>query len=327
MSRRLSILGALLIACAAAAAPAQVPAGAGDTRPAAKQAAKDQVSKDQGAKQQAPKEPAAKDPAAKDPASGSAAKTEKPRVSLEQHDEQTSRDLFSACDADADDRLDLFEASDSIESLGDPKNLRSFARLDTDRDGYLSWPEFDAYFRFVTDHGKALHLRPSRPVPQFDKQTEQAPAATPLQRFFRLYDGNRDGGLDPEELDRITSQLGLLPILAAMLRNLDADRSGKIEEGELAPWFGQIEQLLPPTPAEGGAVDSAMPMPWGSGDADGDGTLTLDELTAALRRIDPSLVKWARQLFTRLDKNRDGKLDAAELGLDKPPARTTAALR
>ncbi len=329
MPRRPSIFGALLLAVATASASAQLPQGTGAKPPLERRApAEAGAPAERGTKEQGGKEQGGKEKTAtKGPASGELAPIEKPRISVEQHDEQTSRDLFSACDADADDRLDLFEACESIESLGDPRNLRSFARLDSDRDGYVSWPEFDTHFRFVIDHGKALHLRPSRAVTPPDKPAGQAPAATPLQRFFRLYDANRNDGLDPDEIDRVTSQLGLLPILAAMLRNLDADRSGKVEETELAPWFSQIEKLLPPTPAADGVADSSLPMPWGSGDADGDGSLTIDELTSALRRIDASLVKWAQNLFTRLDKDRDGKLDSSELGLDKPGARTTALLR
>lgn len=249
----------------------------------------------------------------------------KTRVSLERHDESTSRRMFAVCDADADDRLDLFEATDAVESLGDPRQVRSFARVDTDRDGYVSWPEFDAYYRLVISHGKTLNLRPCRPLPPVEAPP-QTPAASPLQRFLRLYDENRNGVLDPTEVDRIAEQLGLPPMLVAMLRNLDADRSGSIDDKELGPSFPLIEKLLPKNHGTT-AADSSLPAPWGLGDDDADGTLSRDELTNLLRRLDPGLARWAEQLFALLDKNRDGQLDASELGVSAKTTSTTALLR
>ena len=290
MLRRPSILGAALLALAVAPVAAQRPATAGPEKATS---------------------------------ADKAQRSDRPRVSLEEHDERTSREMFSACDADDDDRLDLFEANDAFESLGDPKDVRSFARLDTDRDGYVSWPEFDTHYRFLTEHGKALQLRPCRPLPQTEQAaTPETAAATPLQRFLRLYDGNRNGGLDPDEVDRVATQLGLLPIRAAMLRNLDADRSGKIDEAELAPVFPQLEKLMPASATGDASAESPLLQPWGLGDADADGNLTLEEFTAVLRRVDAGLVKWARHLFARLDKDRNGKLDARELGTDRRPVRT-----
>jgi hypothetical protein len=248
--------------------------------------------------------------------------TTRARVALDRHSEGTSRRAFSACDADRDDRLDLFEIAEALDSVDGPSDAKSFARLDTDRDGYVGWPEFDAHFRFVIERGKALVIRPARAMPA-ETESTNAPAATPLQRFFRLYDANRNGGLDPNEIDRLALQLGLLPMIAASLRNLDADRSGKVEEGELAPWFDQIQKLVPGITQLGGESTanptSSLGAPWGLDDLDDDGTLNGDEFLRALRRLDAGLAKWATTVFARLDKNKDNRLDATELGRGKRP--------
>jgi protein-export SecD/SecF family membrane protein len=118
----------------------------------------------------------------------------------------------------------------------------------------------------------------------------------------------------------------VLPMLVAMFRNLDTDRSGSIDEKELAPSFPLIEKLLPKD-QNAAAADSSLPAPWGLGDDNADGSLSVEELTNLLRRLDPGLARWAEQLFARLDKNRDGRLDASELGLAAKTAGTTALLR
>ncbi len=246
------------------------------------------------------------------------------RVELQRHDEETSRTLFGACDADGDDRLDLFEACDAFEALGDPRDVRPFARLDVDRDGFLSWPEFDSHLRFAIDRAGSVRVRPSR---AFTPPTApDGAAATPAQRLLRLYDANRDGGLDPDEVDRFVAQIGLPPAFVASLRSLDADRSGKIEEAELAPWMQLIQPFLPEADFANERPASPLPPPWGLGDRDGNGRLDPRELTNLLRRLDPSLVRWSTTWFARLDKNRDGWLDAGELD-EAPKARTTAQLR
>jgi Ca2+-binding EF-hand superfamily protein len=240
------------------------------------------------------------------------------RVEFDKHDPATSRRAFAHCDADRDDRLDLFEANDAIEALGDPRDTKAFARLDTNRDGFVDWQEFDQHFQHVVGRGRALALRPHRPLPA-PTGAPAAPTATPLQRFFRLYDQNRNGGLDPDEVDRLASQLGLLPMITASLRGLDSNASGKIEEGELAPWFDQIQKLVPGLANLGGSTEPSaaggLGAPWGLDDNDANGQLDPREFERALRRVDPTLARWAAALFARLDRNGDQQLDSRELGV------------
>lgn len=235
------------------------------------------------------------------------------RVYRGPYDTTTSRDLFSACDRDADDRLDVLEAGEALDGVRDAKDHDGFARYDSDRDGYVSWPEFDAMFRQSLRQNGAVRLRPCRPLRSDSRGNGE------LQQFLRLHDGNHDSALDPAEIERLV-RLGILPsALTSKLRSLDHDGSGRLEETELAPWFEQLPRTSRPT-ADRPGVGSLLPAPWNRCDADRDQTIGKDELGLALSRIDPSLARWVPQLLQKLDQNRDGKLQSGEL-----PAGAAAA--
>jgi Ca2+-binding EF-hand superfamily protein len=247
------------------------------------------------------------------------------RASADAHSERQSRELFAACDADSDDRLDVFEAAEALESLRDPKNHEAFARIDVDRDGFVSWPEFDRHFRAIVERGNSFRVRTCRRLVQQAPEQQPAQPLTPLQRFLRFHDANQDGGLDPGEVETMVRKAGLLPSLGSQLRGLDLDQSGRIEETELAPYFEILRAVLP-LPKDAPAAAASLPAPWGAIDANGDGTIDADELAAALRRIDPQLARWAAEILRAADRNRDGKLEAAELpGTGTASATGTAA--
>jgi len=261
------------------------------------------------------------------------------RATADVHSEPRSREMFSACDGNSDDRLDLFEASEALEALGDPRDGKSFLRLDGDRDGFLAWPEFDQYFRKTVERGSTFRVQTCRRLVQQAPEQQPARAATPLQRFLKLYDGNGNGGLDPEEIDQLVAQLQLLPAIGSQLKALDLDNSGRIEESEFAPRFEEFAtRLQPMRPALtlpfgglpfGGPVKAGppLPAPWASIDENGDSAIDLDELTGALRRLDSGLERWAKHLLQRLDRDKNGTLNADELsgGTSGPGGKTTAA--
>ena len=257
----------------------------------------------------------------------SAGRSAPPRTSVHSYSERASRDLFTACDADSDDRLDLFEACEALESLEDPKDSEAFLRLDSDRDGFLSWPEFDHHLWSIVQKGGSLHVRPCRHLVDQAPERQEARAATPLQRFLRLHDANGNGGLDAPEIDQMVRRTGLPPAIVGQLRTLDHDQSGRIEVAELAPWFELLRGLVPEAGAEPPAPGGALPPPWRTEDLDADGRIDEAELTAMLRRLDPSLPRWAAHLLRNLDRNRDGALDATELPAVRRAARpgTSAA--
>lgn len=235
------------------------------------------------------------------------------RSSAEVHTEARSREMFTACDGDSDDRLDLFEACDALETLGDPKDATAFRRIDRDRDGYVTWPEFDQLFRNVVQRGSEFRVRTCRRLVAQAPEQQQALPATPLQRFLKIHDQNGNGGLDPEEIDQLVRQAGLQPALGTQLKALDQDKSGRIEEKELAPFFENLRGSLPLPDREPPKGSTTLPQHWAAIDDSSDGEIDLEELTRALRRLDPSLVQWARRLLQQLDRDGNGKLGADEL--------------
>jgi Ca2+-binding EF-hand superfamily protein len=238
--------------------------------------------------------------------------------------EAQSRDLFTACDADGDDRLDLFEAHDALDTMRSLRDADGFAVLDKDRNGYVSWPEFDANLRSSLLHDGKFTVRTSR---RLAPSAPEAKAATPLQQFLQLHDTDGNGGLDPAEIEAYLRQTGLPPALGGQLRTLDLDRSGRLEEAELAPWF---EQLPGRSASPGTATDSVLLPLWASVDDDNSGTIDVAELARVLRRLDPTLERAAAELLRSLDKNRDGVLQPGEIPAAVPskgPGRaSTAAL-
>lgn len=223
--------------------------------------------------------------------------------------EPQSRDLFRACDADGDDRLDVFETSDALDTLRGPRDTGGFARLDRDRDGYVSWPEFDATLRDTLGRGSSFVVRTARPF----APTAPAPqAATPAERFLVLHDSNRNGGLEPGEIDTYVQRDKKPPELAASLKQLDRDGSGRVEAAELAPWFN----LLGGLPAKSDAP--AFPTPWAEADLDRNGVIDAAELATVLRHLDVALARWAEALLLALDRNGDGVLQPGELPGARP---------
>ena len=235
------------------------------------------------------------------------------RATADVHSEARSREMFTACDANSDDRLDLFEACEAIESFGDPKDTKAFTRLDRDRDGFLGWTEFDLHFKSVAKGGQTFRVRTCRRLVQQAPEQQPARPATPMQKFLKLYDGNGNGGLDPDELDQLVVQLGLAPALAKQLRGLDLDNSGRVEETELAVGLELVRGSFPLLVVAATKPATTLPAPWGAIDENGDLVVTLDELTAALRRLDPALARWAEYLLQRFDRDKNGKLTADEV--------------
>lgn len=221
--------------------------------------------------------------------------------------EALSRDLFRACDADDDDRLDVFEASDALEAVRSPRDSAGFKRLDGDRDGYVSWPEFDRTLRAVLQTGTAFRVHTTRPL----TESGNAPrAATPIRQFLQLHDRNGNDGLDPSEVAEFLRQASLPPTLGTTLRQLDRDQDGRISEAELQPWFEQQSGKTLPLPTGAG---SPLAPPWDASDKNHDGAIDAAELRSALRRLDPALDAWTAQLLAALDKDHDGVLRPAEL--------------
>lgn len=267
---------AVLLAAAAAAAPAQAP-GAPEARP--------------------------------------------PATGVQQYSESVSRDLFAACDADSDDRLDVFEAGDALDLVRDARDTNGFRRFDVDRDGFVSWVEFDQQFWDTVQRGGSFRVRTCRSLIEASPERQAAQAPTPVQSFLQMHDQNRNGGLDQQEIEAMVRATGLPPTIGVQLRAQDHDRSGRIDEAELAPWFEQLRGLLPGSLFAAANPNGVLPPPWQHGDTDADGRIGADELAAMLRRLDPMLARWATTLLRALDRDGDGTLGAGELPQPQPPVR------
>lgn len=244
------------------------------------------------------------------------------------HTEERSRALFAACDADADDRLDLFEARVSLRAPAAPEQIGWFRRLDHDRDGFVDWPEFDRHYRDVVQNGGVLHLQFARPVAEVEATAASStPRTDPKgqtagsgKKGFESFDKNRDKKLDAGEVQAMLQELGAPPSAAAMLPLLDKNKDNALSEAELAPVLQQFAPSLlgSSTPSATAAVPAGA---FADLDADGNGAVTVHELGRALRRIDPQLERWAGSLVSRLDRNGDQLLRATEL----PSAPATAS--
>ena len=226
------------------------------------------------------------------------------------YSESVSRELFGVCDGNSDDRLDVLEAVDAFDLLPSPKDHRGYARFDQDRDGFITWPEFDRRFRKSLETTGSFRIRTRRAVTMPEAPPQKA---TALQKFVRAFDADGDGELSPVEVQQMLDATGLPATLAAPLMAADIDASGSISEAELAPWF----QTLPLNQLPQVTGASSLPRPWFEGDADKDGDIDLDELKSVLRTLDPGLLRWAAELFAKLDADGDGALSAREL---QPPA-------
>ncbi len=140
------------------------------------------------------------------------------RTTIDVYAPSTSRELFSACDGDSDDRLDVFEASDALETLHGPTDAKGFAAIDTNRDGFVTWPEFDALFRQAIQHGNTFRVQTCRQFVQASPELATARDQTPLQKFIQLIDKNRNGALDSDEIEQFVQHADLPPALSNSLR-------------------------------------------------------------------------------------------------------------
>lgn len=280
--------------------------------------------------------PRAQSPLALRPAlTGARAATAAPATTVEHQDRRhvvvhdydvaQSRGLFAAADDNADDRLDLFETRAALQDLGDPTSPSWFRRLDSDRDGYLDWPEFDRFFHDLIRNGGTLHLRLCRPLPTIDEPAPNGGAAAPPasadRRLIALFDADHDGSLDMTEAEAMLRALNVPSSFAPMMQMLDTNRDGRFSEQELAPALQrlQLDLLVPrmtpnsPTPATGPMATGPMPSLWAAVDLDRSQSIDASELGVALRRIDPQLERWAARILAARDRNGDGRVDVREL--------------
>ncbi len=219
-----------------------------------------------------------------------------------------SRDLFAACDANGDDRISLFEA---LDSLGGRLNRSVFHReLDKDRNGFVTFEEFDGWFKTQSSFGGEIVLAPKamrRSRFGISRLLELPPA---LQRFFGLLDLDLDERISPKEWSAVKPLLGNK---ADRFADLDKDLSGFLSMRELKP----LLPLLIVFDKALGAVSSPKlrPLPplLAGADLNADTRLDSREIKRALGRISPFLVRHSIRVLRDADLDGDGSLAGKEV--------------
>jgi Ca2+-binding EF-hand superfamily protein len=237
------------------------------------------------------------------------------KVSLDRYSESTSRRAFSACDENADDRLDLFEAAAAIEAIGSPRDRNAFRRMDRDRDGFLGFLEFDALFRSVVQRGDAFRIRVCRPYHAESATRVVENKASAEERLLQLFDADRSGNLNLAELATLLKGTTYETSQTRALEMIDRDQSGAVDAHELQfmlKYLGPGLQTVRP-PLDPGKPKDNLPEPWASIDTDRNGRVDQRDLEASLRALDPALTRWARQILKVADTNQDGEVTAEEL--------------
>lgn len=230
-------------------------------------------------------------------------------VSVFIYDQAQSRRLFASADRNADDRLDMSEAGVSLETVGGIRDRVAFRRLDGNRDGFMSWQEFDAHLRSVLKEGGTFYLVPVRPSElEVREMPEDDPAASGAPSALERLDTDGNGTVSRSEIGSLLAKAGLPPTLISQFPVLDVDKSGELSAVEVIPLAPVLARLGPPP----GAV-SGLPPRYRNADEDGDGQLNRDELEVCLIFLDPGLARWVDKVLQDADANGSGGLDQREL--------------
>ncbi|CAM0904064.1 unnamed protein product [Alopecurus aequalis] len=161
---------------------------------------------------------------------------------------------------------------------------------------------------------------PSPPVSSPSKMSsagqKQADSAE-LARVFELFDRNGDGRITREELEDSLGKLGMaVPSdeLAAMIARIDADGDGCVDVEE----FGELYRAITSTGTEAPAAeedDEDMREAFRVFDANGDGYITVDELSVVLSSLGLKQGRTAeecRRMIGQVDRDGDGRVDFQE---------------
>lgn len=255
--------------------------------------------------------------------SGSAARA---LVTLPAYDEPSSRAAFTAIDRSADDRLDVLEFADAQEEKmpADRRDHGLFRRLDVDRDGFLSWPEFDERVRHTIRVSGEFRYRPARkPVAPRPPPDAEALSPAQVQNLLVLLDRDRSGKVSREEFVALLTVAGLPATLLGQFVLVDGDGDRQLDLKELAALARVLPGATrPPAPAGAKSIGTA----WRRADRDGDGEVSISEMEAALHGLDLYLGRWAEKVVADADRTGDRRLGPAEI-LAAEPARSTSGAK
>ncbi len=243
----------------------------------------------------------------------------RPIVVLQTYDEVSSRLAFSSVDRNADDRLSIFEFAESHDerAAADPRDPTTFRRFDTDRDGFLNWPEFDARMQDAIRLNGEFRYRPARVIPAPKAHTIPTTEDgkelldAQVQGLLALLDTDRSDTLSRDEFATLLFSAGMPATILTQFVQADRDGDRQLDAKELTT----LTRLLPNLPRGPQLQQSArsFSVAWRRADLDGDGEIGNSELESVLRSHDPHLGRWVDKVLADADRTGDRQHGPAEV--------------
>jgi len=232
-------------------------------------------------------------------------------IGFDNHDQRRSRAAFKACDRDGDDRLSVVEARYCLAGIGSADDLSGFQAMDTNRDGFLHWHEFDARFKATTARGSTFRFLPARPFSDPSAGTRAKGKRIPKEQtaaelVVAMANVDTDPHISRAEFLGLLKALGQPPTLAASFDAIDMDKSGGVSQAEFVPVLSAVPFLAQLVLAQQNkTTQQVLPA----------------ELNRRLAGLHPTLQRWHRVVFQQADRNGNGVLEKAELKTTPAPAR------
>jgi len=127
-----------------------------------------------------------------------------------------------------------------------------------------------------------------------------------LKEAFALFDRDRDGEIDTEELGKVMRTHGFNPTeedLKDMIRNVDTNSNGAIDFNEF------IEMMV----KRGNNVEEDVAHAFKVFDRDGDGLITAEELRLTMNNLgEPITEEEVKAMIAEADIDGDGKINFVE---------------
>ena len=201
--------------------------------------------------------------------------------------------MFNQIDSNGDGSIDKSELSalsgQNTSSLVD----EIFGKMDTDQNSLVSMIEFDSSLakleQQMKNGGSGMSGMSGMPPPP--------------DKVFDTADANGDGSVTQDELTAVLGQRG-----ADVFSQVDTDGDGKISRTEDEAFRAKMKEQMSKGDAGMQAMSGMPPPPdkaFDTADADGDGSVTQDELTAVLGQK-------GADVFSQVDTDGDGKISRTE---------------
>jgi calcium-binding protein CML len=149
-------------------------------------------------------------------------------------------------------------------------------------------------------------------------QTQKQADGAELARVFELFDRNGDGRITREELADSLGKLGMAvpgDELAAMIARIDADGDGCVDAEEFAELYRAITSTGADEAPAAEEDEEDMREAFRVFDANGDGYITVDELSVVLSSLGLKQGRTAeecRRMIGQVDRDGDGRVDFHE---------------